>query len=135
MGSLGNYLENKLLDLVFGAVAFTPGVSLYVALCTAASDAGITELTLATNGYNRQTIQLYPLHWAAAYGGSKTNLRPVVWTGAATANWSAVSYWAMFDHPTNTTNMYAWGEITGGLTVLSGQHAIIPAGVITITMD
>ena len=57
MAGFSDYLEDKVLDHVFGGTAYTAPATLYVALYTVAPDdtGGGTEVTTTGTAYARQT--------------------------------------------------------------------------------
>lgn len=144
-GSLSDYLEQKLLDHVFGSDDYTPPASLFVALFTVApTDAGGgTEVNPATSwsNYARQEIvnSISGTTWAAASGTNptlKTNADIVTW-GAASLTGASVSVVAaaIFDALTGG-NMLAWGDLTTSPKVVGhGDTPSLAAGEIDITLD
>jgi hypothetical protein len=131
-GSFSDYLENKVLDEVFGATAFAAPATIYVELYTAApSDSG--GGTAVTGGsYARLAITNNTTNFPNASGGSKTNGTAFTW-GAASANWGTVVAMGFFDASTSG-NLLAWADLTVSKAVNSGDIASFPASSITITL-
>jgi hypothetical protein len=76
MGSFSNYLENELLDHVFGAAAYSAPATLYVGLSTADptdDDSGLAEPS--GNGYARVAVTNNATNFPAASGGAKVTVR------------------------------------------------------------
>ena len=71
MGSFGDFLENELLDHVFGAAAYAAPATLHMALSTADPLDDGTGLVEPTGGaYARAPVTNDLTEWPAAAGGS-----------------------------------------------------------------
>lgn len=129
-GSKSDYLENKILDLIFGGQALTPPTNLYFGLFTVApSDAGGgTEVT--GGSYARVSIANNLTNFPAASGGSKQNAAAVTWPTAG-ASWGTVVAVGVFDAPTGGNLLY-WTTITNKI-VDSGDTISIPTSGLTVT--
>lgn len=129
-GSKSDYLENKILDLIFGGQALTPPTNLYFGLFTVApSDAGGgTEVT--GGSYARVSIANNLTNFPAASGGSKSNAAAVTWPTAG-ASWGTVVAVGVFDAPTGGNLLY-WTTITNKI-VDSGDTISIPTSGLTVT--
>lgn len=128
MSSFSDYLENKVLDHVFGAGTLAKP-DCYVALFSAApSDAGGgTELS-ATGGYARLALPDLTVT-----GNAATNGAALEWA-AASAAWSGtVTHLGIFD-ASAAGNLLAWAPLTTARTVASGDVFRIPAGDLDITL-
>ena len=131
-GSFSNFLENELLDHVFGAAAYTaPGTVYFAAYTAAPSDAG-GGTEVSGGSYGRFSITNNATAFPAAASGSKTNGEPITWP-EATANWGTVVGIAIFDAPTGG-NMLAWCDFTG-VAINTGDVLEVAAGDLTITLD
>ncbi len=133
--SFGDFLENELLDHVWGASAYTaPGI-LYVGLSTTLpNDAGgnITEPSGA-NGYARVAVTNNLTNWPAAVGGAKSNGTLIAFP-TATASWGTVS-WFFISDAASGGNMLGWGTLTNPKTIDSGDTASFQTGDLDITLD
>lgn len=127
-GSFSDFLENEILDHVFRNSAYTPAVTVYVALFTAApTDAGGgTEVT--GGSYARTAVT-----FGAASGGAISNSADVNFP-TATANWGTVVALSIMD-ASSGGNFLAWGDLTSSKVVNSGTQARILAGDLDITLD
>lgn len=132
MSSFSDYLENELLDHVFGAAAYTAPSSIYVALFTVApTDAGGgTEVT--GGSYTRATVTNNATNFPAASGGAKSNANAITFA-TATANWGTVVAVGLYD-ASSGGNLLAWDAITSQ-SVPSGVTLSIGAGDLDITLD
>jgi hypothetical protein len=125
--SFSNYLENKVLDHVFGGVAYTAPAALYVGLFT--SDPGETGSGTEVSGgsYARQTI-------AFTVTGSQASNSAAVEFPTATASWGTITYAAIYD-ALSGGNLLASGALTISKTIDSGDVFRIPAGDFDIDLD
>jgi hypothetical protein len=105
--SFTDYLEDKILDHVFGGVAYTAPTTLYVGLHTSASSDSAAGTEVSGGSYARQT---------AAFTVSGTSPTEAT-TGAAiefptaTASWGTVTYAGVYDALTGG-NLLAYAELT-----------------------
>jgi hypothetical protein len=136
MGSMSDYLEQKVLDHVLGKTTFTGPTTLYLSLFTVApSDAGGgTEVT--GGSYDRCDITNNTTNFPNATGTSPTTKASGVSFAfaAATADWGTIVAWGL--HDANTAgNLLWWGSVTPNKTVLNGDTASFASGALTITQD
>lgn len=108
MSAASNYLENKLFDLIFRAVAFTPPAKTYIALHTADPGENGTNAEVPTTtwpSYLRQD---------AAKGGAQSS----AWTvpNDGTGKNALQLLYAMYDGaaPLTVTHFSVWDAATGG---------------------
>lgn len=133
-GSIADYAENKVLELLVGKTAFTTP-SVWVALFTAApSDTG--GGTEATGGsYARKSTA--GADWAAASGGSITNANDITFV-TATGTWGgAITHCALIDSSTSggSNNYIAWADLAASKTVASGDVFKFLAGALVFTLS
>lgn len=128
-----NYLEQKLLDHVFGGPTYTPPATLYFALYTAAptDSGGGTEIT--GNGYARAAITNNTTNFGAATGSGKTNASPVIWP-IPTASWGTAVALGVFDAASGGNLLY-WGLLTTNRLINLGVAPRIEIGGLVITED
>ena len=130
MSGFSDYLEDKVLEHVFGGNAFTAPSSLHVALFTSApSDTG-GGTEVSGGSYARQT---------ATFNVSGTN--PTTATNAAaveyptaTADYGTVVAVGIFD-ASSSGNLLAYANLTASKTVSSGDVFRFDAGDIDITLE
>lgn len=125
--SFSNYLENKVLDHVFGGTAYTAPTTLYVGLFT--SDPGETGSGTEVSGgsYARQTITF-------TVTGSQASSSAAVEFPTATASWGTITYAAVYD-AVSGGNLLASGALTTSKTIDSGDVFRIPSGDFDIDLD
>ena len=134
MGSFGDFLENELLDHVFGAEAYAAPATLHIALSTADPLDDGSGLTEPSGGaYARATVTNNATEWPAATSGSKTNANQITFP-TATGLWGTVTHFAIMDAATGG-NEIAHGALTTPKTVDPGDTVSFAAGDITITLD
>lgn len=132
-GSKSDYLENKLLDLVLGAAAFSAPGTVYLALYTAApTDAG-GGTEVSGGSYARAAVTNNATNWPAASAGSKSNGAAISFT-PATASWGTVVAVGIFDAP-SAGNLLYWADLTTSKAIGAGDTARFPAGSIVVTED
>jgi hypothetical protein len=136
MAGKSNYLEGRVLDHLYGAVASTAPATIYVGLFTAApTDAGGgTEVT--GGSYARAAVTNNATNWPAASGTPRMKSNGTVIAFAApTAAWGTVTHFATFDAAT-AGNMFHWAALTTPRTIASGDGAPnFAAGALDITED
>jgi hypothetical protein len=136
--SFTDYLEDKILEHVFGGNAYTAPATLYVGLHTSASSDSAAGTEVSGGSYARQT---------AAFTVSGTNPTEAT-TGAAiefptaTASWGTVTYAGVYDAATGG-NLLAYAELTDPSdfttalpkTIDTGDIFRISAGNLKIRLD
>lgn len=129
-GSLSNYAENKVLELLVGKTAFSTPTA-YVALYTVApSDTGGgTEVT----GGSYARVATAGSDWGTAASGAITNTEDIVFP-TATASWGTVVAVALLD-ASSGGNFLIWGDLAANKTVGEDDTFSLPAGNIDFTLD
>jgi hypothetical protein len=129
MAGFSDYLEDKVLDHVFGGNAYTAPSTLYVALYTSApSDTG-GGTEVSGGGYVRKT---------ATFTVSGTNPTTASNTGAieyptATANYGTVTSVGIFD-ASSSGNLLAYANLTTSKVVSTGDVFRFNAGDLDVTL-
>lgn len=134
MGSMADYLENKVLDHVNGKTQFNFPGSLYVALYTVTpSDAGGGTEVLGGSYARLEFNGVTGRSFASASGGATSNAQE--WTfPAATGDWGTIVAFAILDAPTGGNCLW-WGAITPNKAVNSGDTAKFAIGDLDLTLD
>jgi len=128
MAEFTDFMENKIIDHMLRAQAYTPPATVYVALFTAApSDAG-GGTEVSGGAYARQAVTL-----AAASGGASENSAEITFP-TATADWGTVTHLALMDALT-VGNMLMHTPLDASKTVNNGDTFKIAAGALDITVD
>jgi len=129
MAGFSDYLEDKVLDHVFGGNAYTAPSTLYVALYTSApSDTG-GGTEVSGGGYVRKT---------ATFNVSGTNPTTASNAGAieyptATANYGTVTSVGIFD-ALSGGNLLAYANLTASKVVSTGDVFRFNAGDLDVTL-
>jgi hypothetical protein len=132
MSALSDYLENKVLDQLFGATAYTAPSTLYFALFTTApSDSG-GGVEVSGNGYTRASFSNTTSNWPSASSGSKSNAAQITFP-AATGNWGSIVGIGIFD-ALSAGNLLFWTTIPSR-SVVTGDVPRFAAGGVTITLN
>lgn len=131
--ALSDFLENELLDHVFGNAAYTAPATLYFALFTAApSDSGGgTEVT--GGSYARVAKTNNATNFPAASGGLKSNGTAVNF-GVASASWGTVTHVGVFD-AASAGNLLVWGALTTSKVIGNGDSAEFAIGEFDLLLD
>lgn len=131
--SFSDYIEGKLLDLLFSNAAYSIPGTLYIALFTVApSDSG-GGTEVSGGSYARVAVTNNATNFPAASGGSKSNGTTITFP-AATAAWGTVVAMGIFD-ASSSGNLLAWATLTTAKTVASGDTPSFAAGALVVTLD
>jgi hypothetical protein len=131
MGSFANYLENELLDHLFGKGSYTPP-TIYIALSTSDpldDGSGISE----PSGGAYARVQTAAADWNTAASGATDNANDITFP-TATASWGTVTHFAAFDALTGG-NMLFHGTLTASKTIDSGDTPKFTAGDLDVSLD
>ena len=136
--SFTDYLEDKILNHVFGGTAYTAPTTLYVGLHTSASSDAAAGTEVSGGAYARQT---------AAFTVSGTSPTEAATTAAiefpvATSSWGTVTYAGVYDAATGG-NLLAYAQLTDPAdfvtplpkTIDAGDVFRISAGNLKIRLD
>jgi len=136
-----NYLEDKLLDHVLNATAYTPP-SIYLALFLDPSSdtedkleendvANAHEVSASGTAYERMAID-----FTDASSGSCTTASVITFPTCSGSNWGTVTHIAIMDGDTEgADNVLFWGEVTTPKTIEVGDTFQVSAGNLTITLN
>ncbi len=122
--TISDYAENKILDAVFNATAFSV-TSVYVSLHTAAvGEAGTSEVT--GGSYARQSAD-----FTTATSGALDNTAILDFTSMPAVTVTDVGVW-----DASSAGNFLWGgTLTASKTVNSGDTFRFPTGDLDITLD
>jgi hypothetical protein len=138
-GSLSDYMEKKILDLVFGNIAYTIPTNYYVGLSTttiadsATGSTGITEPS--GNGYARATVANNSTNFPTSTGttATKTNGADISFN-TPSGSWGTVTDFFIADALTGG-NIVCYGTLGTSQTISSGNTVKFNTGSLTITLD
>jgi hypothetical protein len=131
MGSLGGYLEDELLDHVFGKGSY-PSPVVYVALSTEDPlDDGSGLAEPSGTGYAR--AQTSGADWNLSSGGSIDNINEITFNEAA-GNWGTITHFALMDAASGG-NLLVHGALSQSIPVSSGDTPKFAAGDLDVSLD
>lgn len=132
--SFSDFLENKLLDHVFGGTAYSAPATLYVGLSTtpiADDGSGITEPV--GGSYARAAVTNSPANWPAAAAGLKSNGTAITFP-QATAGWGTATH-AFISDAASGGNYLVGGALATARTVNPGDTLRFDTGEIDLALD
>lgn len=132
MSAKSDYLENKVLDHIFGNTAYSVPATVYVALYTAAPNDAGGGTEVSGNGYSRAAVTNNTTNWPNASSGSKSNGTAIQFSAASGGSWGTVTHFSLFD-AASAGNMLYHGALTSSKTINDGDQAQFAAGTLTIT--
>lgn len=135
-GSFSDFLENELLDHVFGGAAYTAPTTLYIALCTAdPTDSGtgssITEPS--GNGYSRTSVTANSTNFPASSGGAIANGTVIDCGTASGGSWGTITHIAICD-ASSAGNVIAHADLDASKVIADGDSFEIAIGDLDITL-
>jgi hypothetical protein len=143
--NMGDFLENKILDLILRGQAYTPPETVYVALFTSAEGEAGGGTEVSGGNYARASIASSMANWSgtqaqgsttASSGTSGTiyNNGSIAYPAPA-ANWGVVTYIGIFDALTGG-NLLFWAPLVTAKTINSGDPApSFPANSLSVQID
>ena len=135
MGSFNNFLENSLLNQVFGGQAYSAPATLYFALSkTTIAEDGSNTTEPVGNGYSRVAVTNNTVNFPTTSNGTKSNGTVITFPQCTGANWGVVVDFAIFDAASNG-NMLAYGTLTNSKTVEVLDILSFGVGNLTITLN
>ncbi|NBW16051.1 MAG: hypothetical protein EBR82_49520 [Caulobacteraceae bacterium] len=132
-GSFSNYLENKLLDQIFGGVAYSFPASIYIGLATTVASDGATFTEISGNNYARVAVTRNQTNFPAAVAGAVSNGTAITFPQAS-GSWGTIVAVGVFDAST-AGNLLAWADLTVSKTIASGDTASFAVGDFDVTLD
>lgn len=131
--SFSDFLENELLDHVFGGAAYAAPATLYVGLSTAPiADDGTGIAEPSGSGYARVAVTNDLTKWPAAVGGAKSNGEAITFSQAS-GGWGTVTH-AFVSDAASGGNVLAAGALAASRMVNTGDVVRFDAGEIDLTL-
>lgn len=131
--SFGNYLEDKLLDHVLGAVVYTAPVTVYVGVCTDVAEDGTITGEPSGGSYARVAVTNNATNFPASSGGSKSNGTTITFP-EATGSWGTMTKFFIMDAASGG-NLLGYGNLGTAREVTSGVTLWFAAGALIVTLD
>lgn len=120
--SMSNYLENEILDQIFGALAWSAPATVYVALSTTTPAEDGTNFTEPGGNYARVAVTNNKTSWSTATGGQIQNDVQISFPNPSSA-WGTVTHVGVFDDPT-AGNMLVYAALPGTGVSLDTQSGV-----------
>ena len=145
MSALSDYLENKIIDHVFRATAYTAPATMYVGLLTAApSDTG-GGTEVSGNAYARVAVTNGLTAWAGTQsagsttassgtGGTTSNNAVITFPTPTPSGWGTVVAVGVYDAST-AGNLLWYTTLTVSKTINAGDVVDFPAASLTFQID
>lgn len=135
MANFSDFWEDKIINHMLRAVAYTPPANVYLAMFTANTNLEINAPTaeVSGNAYARQEVWL-----DAASAGATANNADVTFP-EATGNWGTLTSIGVVDSEAGTVfgtnvNVLMWGDLASSKTVGTGDTFKIKTGDLDITV-
>jgi hypothetical protein len=130
MSKATNYLEDKVLDHVFGKGVrnLTSPANLYLALHSADPTETGAVAELSGNGYARQSMT-----FGASSGGTTSSSDSQTFT-ASGGGWSAATHMSIWDAVT-AGNCLVYGPLTTSKTLADGDSLVFAIGAVDVSLD
>ena len=143
MPALSDYLENKIIDHILRATAFTAPATTHVGLLTAAPNdtGGGTEVS--GGSYARVGVTSGTAAWNNTQGnttGASTGTDGTTENAAAinfptpTAGWGTVTHFGVYDAASGG-NLLFYGALTTSKTINNGDTVSFAAGALSLQID
>ena len=133
--SFADFLENELLDQIFGAQAYVAPATLYVALSTTTpSDDGTNFTEPSGNAYARVAVTNNKTNFNTAAAGAVDNAVSIDFAQATPAGWGTVTHFGIYD-ASSAGNLLAWGALTASKAIDALDTAKFAAGDLNATLD
>lgn len=142
--SLTDYGENKIVDHVFRATAFTAPTVLAVALFTSACSDSAAGTEVSGGSYARASLNPSVSNWKSTQGttsgassgtGGQTSNAAAITFPAPTGNWGSISHFGIYD-ATSAGNMLICQALTSAKTVNANDAApSFAADALTVTFQ
>jgi hypothetical protein len=120
-GFFTDYMNNKVLDMVFGSNPFTPPATLYLGLSLTPSAKSGSVSEPSGGGYARVAVTNTLTNFPAASGGTKSNAATATFP-APSGNWGTVLSLFVADSASGG-NVLAMADLATPKTIASGGTA------------
>lgn len=133
-GFFTDFMNNKILDMVFGATPYTPLATLYVGLSRSASSRTGTISEPTGGNYARVPVANTLVNFPASSGGSKSNTAVITFP-APTAGWGTIQSLFVADSASGG-NLLAMADLATPRTIHAGAAAAtVAAGALFLSLS
>ena len=127
------YSANRILDRLFGGVAFTPPTTFYFGLSTTTIQIDGTGATEPSTGsYARASLVNDKTNWGTASSASLLNTGAVTFV-ESTASWGTITYVGIWD-ALSSGNIWFFDALSPSKVVQSSTTVLFAIGAITVSM-
>jgi len=136
MTGFSNYTASKIIDFVFGNVAYTPPATIYVALAKGSvvdSDTGTTFAEANYTGYSRVAVTNNATTFPNATNGSKTNGVEFRFPTSTGVDNTIVEL--VFLDAASGGNIIGGGTVAVQKLITTGDRPVYEVGSVTITLN
>jgi hypothetical protein len=131
MGSFTDFLEDKVLNHVFGKEAYG-APQIFVALsATEPTDAGGNVTEPEGNNYSR--IPTGAVDWNVSAGGAISNAGDLRFA-TPWGLWGTMTHFVLYDAAVGG-NALVWGALAAEKTITLNDIVLIPAGTLVVSLD
>jgi len=144
MAALTNYLENKIIDWLLRAQAYSPPATMYIGLLTAAPSDSAAGTEVSGGSYARVAVTAATTSWnntqgnttGASTGTDGTTENAIAITfPAPTANWGVVTHFGFYD-ASSGGNLLIQEALTIPKTINNGDAApSFAIGALSVQID
>ncbi|GAC1463644.1 MAG: hypothetical protein NVSMB9_01320 [Isosphaeraceae bacterium] len=120
-GFFTDYLNNKVLDQIFGASVFASYSTLYIGLSQGSANKNGTTNEPSSGGYTRVSVANNLTNFPAAFGGTKSNAATIVFP-VPTADWGTIQSLFVADAASGG-NVLSMADLTAPKPLPSGSSA------------
>ena len=133
--SFSDFLENEVLDQLFGGLDYAEPASVFFALSTTTpNDDGTNFTEPVGNGYVRLTKDNDKVTWTTAAAGALDNAIALAFATASGGSWGTVTHFGIYD-AVSAGNLLAYGALSVSKTINDGDTAEFAIGSLDITLD
>jgi len=114
MAGFTDYLEDKLLDFIFGNDTFSAPTNIYVGLFTT-QPTGDTNNGVEASGNAYARVEIDNTFWSSSASGTISNALAIEFPAPTPASWGIVEAFGLFDASTDG-NLLLWAPLTNSIT-------------------
>ncbi len=132
--SFADFLENEVLDQLFGGLDYLEGANVWLALSTTTpADDGTNFTEPVGNGYARPSFANNKTTWTTAAAGALSNAIEMAFA-AATGPWGTCTHFGIYD-AVSGGNLLAWAILGTAKVIDDGDTPKFAIGDLDITLD
>jgi len=143
MGTFGEYLEIKVLDLIWGSTGFVPSTKIYFGLTSATLTSTGEEYSGAEPSTATGYARVYVGNTSANFIGAETsgtvavkyNSTSITFPTVANSSWPTVNYAFCTNASCSSGYLLCWGALTTPKSLAVGDTASFSSGAFKITLD